>query len=134
MMTPWPAKAASPCISTGSTLSPFGVAAPLLPRPHRAFDHRIHDLEVRGIEGERHMHVARRGLQVGGEALVVLHVARAAQLLQVVLSLELGEQILGRLAEQVHQHVEPAAMRHADDGLLDAVLAALPAPAHRAAG
>ena len=34
------------------------VAAPVLPRPHRAFDDGVHDLEVRGIERERHVHVA----------------------------------------------------------------------------
>ena len=53
------------------------VAAPLLARAHRALDHRIDDLQVRGIEGERHVHVAAGRAQVGGEAHVVLHVARA---------------------------------------------------------
>ena len=66
------------------------------------------------------MNVAGRSFQVCGEPLVVLHVPRAPQLLQVVVALEFDEQILGRLAEQVHQHVEPAPMRHPDDGLLDA--------------
>ena len=75
---------------------------------------------MRGIERERDVHVAGRRLQVRRESLVILDVARAAQLLEVVLSLELAEQILRRLAEQIHQHVEAAAMRHADDDLFDA--------------
>ena len=80
---------------------------------------------MRGIERQRDVHIAGCGLQIGGKSLVVLDVARAAQLGQIVLALEFAEQILGRLAEQVHQHIEPAAMRHADDGLLDARLAAV---------
>ena len=68
------------------------VAAALLARAHRALDHRVHDLEVRGIEGQRDVHVAAGRAQVGREALVVLDVARALELAQVVLALELGEQ------------------------------------------
>ena len=37
-----------------------------------------------------------------------------------VLAFELGEQVLGHLAHDVDQHVEPAAVGHADDHLLDA--------------
>ncbi len=36
------------------------------------------------------------------------------------MALELGEQVLGRLAEQVDQHVQPAAVRHADHDVGDA--------------
>ena len=124
MTTPWPANAASPWICTGRTLSPSA-------SPRRSWRARtdpsttgVDDLEVRGVEGQRDVHVARRGLQIGRESLVVLDVARAAQLGQVVLALELAEQILRRLAEQIDQHVQPAAMRHADDRLLDAGAAA----------
>ncbi len=44
---------------------------------------------------------------------------------EIVLALELAEQVLGRLAEQVHQDIETAPVRHADDGLLDPHLAAV---------
>ena len=127
MTTPWPAKAASPWMRIGSTREPVGVAAALLARAHRTFDHRVHHFEVRGIERERHVHVAARRAQVGREALVVLHVARALHVRGVVLAFEFVEQHRGRLAEHVHQHVEAAAMRHADDALFDALL-------HRRAG
>ena len=43
--------------------------------------------------------------------------------LEVVGALELGEQLRRRLAEQIDEHVEAAAMRHADDHLLDAGVA-----------
>ena len=112
----------------------LGIAAPLLARAGRAFDHGIDDFQMRGIERERHVHVARGRLQIGRKALVILDVARAAQLGEVVVPLELVEQILRRLAEQIDQHIEPAAMRHADDGLLDAGLARPAAPDRRAAG
>ena len=52
---------------------------------------------------------------------MVLHVARG-QLVR-VLALELAEQVLRHLAEHVDQHVEAAAVRHADHDLLHAVRA-----------
>ena len=96
-----------------------GVAAALLARAHRAFDHGIDDLEVRGVEREHRVHAAVGSAQVRGEALVILHIARAAQATRVVGAFELGEQLRRGFAEQVHEHVEPAAVRHADDGFLD---------------
>ena len=95
------------------------IVTTLLARPHRTLDDGIDDLEMRGIEGQRHVHVAGSGFEVGREALVVLDVARAAQLGEIVVSLEFVEQILRRFAEQVHQYIETAAVGHADDGFLD---------------
>ena len=46
---------------------------------------------------------------------MVLHIPGALQVGHVVLALELGENIRGRFAQQIHQHIEPAAMGHADD-------------------
>ncbi len=80
---------------------------------------------MRGIERQRHVHVAARRAQIRREALVVLHVARALQVRGVVLAFEFVEQHRGRFAQHVHQHVEPAAMRHADDAFLDALLSTL---------
>ena len=71
------------------------------------------------------MHVARRGLQIGRKPLVVFDVAGAAQFRKIVLAFEFTEQIVRRLAEQIDEHVEAAPVRHAEDGLFDARLAAL---------
>ena len=46
-----------------------------------------------------------------------------AQHLWVVLAFELREQVLRHLAQRVDEHVEPAAVRHADHELLHAGLA-----------
>ena len=60
-------------------------------------------------------------LDVGGGAEVVLHVARALHVVRVGGdALELGEDLGVGLLHHVHQHVEPAAMRHADGDLLHA--------------
>ena len=66
------------------------------------------------------------GFHVGGEAEVVLHVAVAVGggLRQVVV-LELVEDLGERLVERVGEHVQPAAVGHADDELLDAQRRAL---------
>ena len=95
-----------------------GIAAPLLARAHRALHHRRYDFQVRGIEDQGQMHLAARGHHVGGEALVVLHVTRT---LVGRAALELGEQLRGHFAQDVHQHVQTTAVRHADNDFLGAV-------------
>src|SRR5690242_14411788 len=65
------------------------------------------------------MNVPAAGAQIRGEALVVLHVAGAVQMTQVVFPFELGKQDGGRLAEEIHQHIEAAAVGHADDDFFD---------------
>jgi hypothetical protein len=100
------------------------ISAAFLPGTHGPLHDRIDDLQVRWIERQRHMHIAAACTQVGGETLVVLHVAGTLLVRRVVAPLELGEQLRRRLAEHVDQYVQPAAMRHADDDLLRARLAA----------
>src|SRR5690606_35360901 len=73
----------------------------------------------------RNVDVTTRGADVAREALVVLDVARALQMVRVVVSLELGDDLLRRFADHVHQNVQAAAMRNADDNLLNAGLASL---------
>ncbi len=97
---------------------PLSITPSLLASPHRAFDDRIHDLEVRGVECQHRMHVTCRGAQVCRESLVIFHIPRALEVAQVIAALELREQRRGCLAEQIHQDVQPAAVGHADDDLL----------------
>ncbi len=99
----------------------LAVLAAVLARPHRALDHRVHDLEMRRIEGERQVHRPAGRIDVGRESLVILHVAGEQRI--VVLALEFREQILRHLAERVHQHVQPAAVGHAEHELLHPGLA-----------
>ena len=100
------------------------VAALLLSRAHGTFNHRVHHLEVRRIEGEDHVHVAARCAQVRRESLVVLDVTGATSCIWHVLTLELREQHRWRLAEHVDQHIESAAMGHANHDFFDAAGAA----------
>ena len=57
-------------------------------------------------------------------AEVVLHVAGALHGARVDVALELAEDLAVALADDVGQHVEPAAVRHADGDLVEAVSAA----------
>ena len=78
-----------------------------------------------GGEGDDDLVVAEH-LDVGaGGAQVVLHVAGAVCLRRVLVALELGEDLGVGLADDVGQHVEAAAVRHADDDLGQLVLGAL---------
>jgi hypothetical protein len=87
-----------------------------------ALDHRVDRLEVRGVRGEREVHV-RAGARapVAREALVILDVARAERRLGQLDVLELREDRLERLADDVREDVQPAAVRHADHQLAHAV-------------
>ncbi len=94
------------------------VRASFLPRAHRALDDRVYDLEVRGVECQHDVRLAAGRPDIRRETHVVLHVARANELVRVVVSFELGEEVLWRLAEHVDQHVDATTVRHADDDLL----------------
>jgi hypothetical protein len=98
-----------------------GAAVLVLLGAHLAQHHGIDDLEMRGVRGEREVDgVAVEGA-VGGRAEMVLHVARA---LHVVggkrAALELVEQRPVGLRHHLRQHVEAAAMGHAEHDLLHA--------------
>jgi hypothetical protein len=67
------------------------VAAAVLPGPHRALDHRVDDLQMRGVEGQGQMEVAAGRANVGREPHVIFHVTGTAPGLGVVVPLELRE-------------------------------------------
>ena len=101
-------------------LGAVDVALLRLLRAHLAEDDRVDRLEVRGVGGEREVHGVAVELAVGGGAEVVLHVAGALDFLGLeAAALELVEDRLVRLLHDVREDAEPAAVRHADDHLLD---------------
>ncbi len=94
----------------------LGVAAPVLLGAGHALDDRVDCFEVARVGGERDVHrTARLAGEVAGRADVVLHVARTLRHVGVELALELAEDLRVRLADDVREHVEPAAVRHAHD-------------------
>ena len=82
---------------------------------------------MRRVGGQRYLNVVvAEHLQVhAGGAEVVFDVAGAVRLRRVQVALELAEDLRVRLAHDVGQHVEPAAVRHRDDHFVQAVLGAL---------
>src|SRR5262245_19828568 len=102
-----------------------GCAELVLLRAHLAEHDRIDDFEMRRIGGEREMHAVAVELAVGRGAEVVLHVARALDLVRRRgAALELVEDGAMRLAHHLRQHVESAAVGHADDDVFHAERAA----------
>ncbi len=95
------------------------VAAAIHARLDGALDDRVDDLEMGRVERQRQVDRATGGGDVAGEALVVLDVAGRQLFGRRVV--ELGEQVLGHLAQRVHEHVQAAAVGHADDDLLHAL-------------
>ena len=78
--------------------------------------------EVAGIRYQMHSDVAAVGCgEFAGCADVVFHVAAAENAARIHI-FEFRENFGGRTADDVHHHVEPAAMAHRQDGLLRVVL------------
>ena len=112
---PWPAKAASPWMSTGSTVNPPGRLDLVLLGAHHAEHDRPDGLEVARVGGELHRdRGARRTDVLALHPEVVLHVARPLHRVGVDVALELGEDRLVALTDDVRQHVEPATVGHAE--------------------
>ena len=102
----------------GHHLRAGGVVAAILPGPHRAFDHRIDDFQMRRVECQRKVHRSAGSGHVGRKTHVVFHVACGER--GVVLAFEFGKELAGQLAEGIDQHVQPPAVRHPDHRFLDA--------------
>ena len=88
---------------------------------HLGAGHADHDgvdgLEVRRVGGQFDVEgVARRTGEGAGLSEVVLDVAGALDGLGIDVALELGEELLVLLADDVDEHVETTAMRHAEHG------------------
>ena len=121
MTTPCPAKAASPWISTGMPVVRSTIVVQPLLGANAAFHDRVDDLQVAGVGRNRKVHRAAGGRgNVRREAKVVLHVAIAAERIGKVVVLEFVEDFLERLAEDIGEYVQAAAMGHADDQFLGA--------------
>ncbi len=102
--------------------APLRVARGVLPRAHLAHHDRVHRLQMRRIGLQRDVHAASGDVHVGRGAEVVFDVARALHIVGLeALAAELGEHRGERLLHDVDQRVEPAAMRHADGDLVDAL-------------
>ena len=92
---------------------------------HLAEHHGIDDFEMRRVGGQRQMDLVVVELAIRRGAEMILDVARAFDLVGVGrAALELVEQRAVRLAHHLGQHVEAAAMRHADDDVADTETAA----------
>ena len=91
--------------------------------PDHAEHHRIDGLEVRGVGGQLHLDVGARPADVlPDRAEVVLHVARALHRRRIDVALELPEDLVVALADDVGQHVQPTAVRHAEHRAVEPVL------------
>ncbi len=100
-----------------------GVATAFLARTDAAGHDRVGDFQVRRVERQGQVDGTTGGGDVGREAHVVLHVAGGGVVVVLELAFELVEQLARALAEGVHQHVQAAAVGHADHHVLDAILA-----------
>ena len=94
---------------------------------HQALQDRVDGLQVGRVGHQRHRNVVVAEhldvVAVGAE--VVLDIARSVRLRRVQVALELAEDLRVGLADDVGEHVEPTAVRHPDDHLVETMLGAL---------
>src|SRR5882724_7292880 len=101
------------------------IAVLVLLGAHLAEHHRIDDFEVRRVGGQRQMDPVVVELAVRRGAEMIFDVAGALDRVGIGrAALELVKQRAMRLAHHLRQHVEAAAMRHADHDFLHAEIAA----------
>ncbi len=87
---------------------------------HDAFDHRIHGFEMTGIGSNRDANGLAAGhLAAVAGSEVILHIAGAAEIFFGDFAFEFREHLRDAFADYVREHGEAAAMRHADDALVD---------------
>ena len=95
----------------------------ILLRPHNALEHAVDGLEVRGVRREIDLELlAIRRSEVALGAEVVLDVARALHRLGVLRALELAEDLAVGFSGDVREHVQAAAVGHADRDLVKAMV------------
>ncbi len=100
----------------------LGLVEDVLLGADHALGHRVDALQVAGVGDQAGLDLpAGRGGERAVRAQVVLHVAGALGGLRVEVALELLEDLPVGLADDVGEHVEPAAVRHADHGLVEPV-------------
>ena len=87
--------------------------------------HRIDDLEMRGIGGQGKMDIVAVKRPVGGRTQVILDITRSLNFVwRCRTALEFVEDCREWLRHHIGQHIEAAAMRHAEDDLLHSQAAA----------
>ncbi|VAQ36090.1 Uncharacterised protein [Klebsiella pneumoniae] len=86
-------------------------------------NHRADNLEVRRVKRQRQVHQTAFGFHIGREAHVVLHVAGAEVFF--MFARELVEQVLRFFTQHVDQHVQTAAVRHAQHHFAGAAFACM---------
>ena len=101
-------------------LAALAIAALLLLGAHLAEHDRIDRFQMRRVGGQRQMHVLPVDCAVRRGAEMVFDITRAMDVLGIAgMALELREDRGIGLADNISEHVQPAAMRHADHEFLD---------------
>ena len=92
------------------------VAEPVLLGPHHAFHHRIHSFQMARIRGERNRDFPARWrlMRIRWRRGDTSRRPSPACDGRIDIAFKLGEDLAQRLADDVGQDVQPAAVRHAD--------------------
>src|SRR6266404_5016439 len=92
----------------------FGIVPLPLPRARRALDHWIDSFQMTWIRGQSNLDRGA-GRELSNRAIteVIFYVAIASDRFGNVVLAELGENDAERFFQEICEHVEPAAVRHA---------------------
>ena len=100
--------------------SPRRVVRAVLLGAHAAQRHRVHKLEMARVETKRQMHLfARRRRPIVAVTQMIFHVTVTDGQLRIIG--KLAENLARAFANDIGQHVQAAAMSHAENDFLDAL-------------
>ena len=95
-----------------------GVAHARLFGAHDAFHHWVGRLKMARVRRERNFDLASAGGALDAAcAEVILHITGALRRLRIDVTFKFAEDLRHRLADQVREHRQSAAVRHANDHL-----------------
>ena len=103
-------------------LQTFRVGTAVHASTHRAFNDRVHNLQMGRIERQRQVNRTACGRHIRAETLVVFHVT-AGQVFRRCM-VKLCKQIGGHFAQRIDQHIQATPVRHANHDFLHTDFAA----------
>src|SRR6185295_17437044 len=91
----------------------FPLAVCVLARANKSFNNRIDEFEMRRIRRHGKLHlIAAGGVPKPARTLVIFHVALIVRILRMNRAFKACKDSLAELADDIGNHVKPAAMRH----------------------
>ena len=93
----------------------------ILQSTRNTFNHRIDRFQVTGVIDHKHADIPIPGFQIGQISVMVFHVPGTHHTYRIIGVGEFLEYFQIRLLEDIHQHIQASAVRHAQNNIVDTI-------------